>query len=62
MKTFRIENGRVEIVLKGEDSRKIEPGEYMWDLRIVTNPVYAKNGGAMSGDDSTVLSVFAGGA
>ena len=61
MKTFDVADGRVVIELLNEDTEKLEPGEYLWDLRLMTNPEYTQAGAVIAGENSTVLSVFSGG-
>ena len=55
-----MKDGRVTIDLKSEETKKLKPGEYMWDIRIVANPVMLDNGSAAAGENSSVLSVFSG--
>lgn len=48
------------ILITNAMSRRLEPGEYFWDVRIVTDPEYNEDGDVIAEDDSDeVHSLFA---
>lgn len=65
-KAFRVTESaqgkqRVIVYLSNADTRGIAPGEYVWDLRIVTDPEYDADGNVRCEDaGDSVTSLFAG--
>lgn len=61
LKHFPVVDGVATIELCNHDTRDIEPGNYKWQLRIVTDPEYDEDGNVVVEDCSDmVISVFSG--
>ncbi len=61
VKSWPIENGAAHVDFCNHDTRDIEPGNYKWQLRIVTNPEYDEDGNVIAKDcEDKVISVFDG--
>lgn len=56
-----IVDGRAHVRLCNHDTRDIEPGEYRWQLRLITSPAKDEEGNIIA-DECTddVVSVFSG--
>lgn len=62
-KVFPLEyDGAIIVYLTNADTRAIAAGDYVWDVRIVTDPEYDESGNVIC-DDTTdeVISLFSGG-
>lgn len=61
LKHFPVVDGAANVKLCNHDTRDLEPGNYKWQLRIVTNPEYDENGKVYAKDCADkVVSVFSG--
>lgn len=61
VKAADVTGGEAEIRLCNHDTRDIEPGNYKWQLRIVTSPARDDNGNVIADEcGDHVLSVFGG--
>ncbi len=55
------EAAKISVYLSNGDTRGINPGVYLWDLRIVTDPEYDAEGNVCCNDEGdNVMSIFAG--
>lgn len=61
LKSWSVVDGMVAVELCNHDTRDLEPGNYKWQLRIVTDPEYDENGNVIAEDcTDKVISVFSG--
>lgn len=61
LKNFPVADGVAAIEFCNHDTRDLEPGNYKWQLRVVTDPEYDENGNVIAEDcTDKVISVFGG--
>ena len=59
IKTADLVDGKARIRICNHDTRDVEPGNYKWQLRIVTNPARGEDGAIIADDCSdNVITVF----
>lgn len=58
-KSVNIENGEAAIRLSNADTRDLNPGNYNWNLRLISDPAYGEDGEIIVDEDSDdVVTVF----
>lgn len=61
LKSWPIVDGAVAVEFCNHDTRDLEPGNYKWQMRIVTDPEYDEDGNVIAEDcTDKVISVFSG--
>lgn len=61
LKSWPVVDGMVMVEFCNHDTRDLEPGNYKWQMRIVTDPEYDENGNVIAEDcTDKVISVFDG--
>lgn len=54
-------DGSIIVYLSNQETRALAAGDYIWDIRIVTNPEYDEAGNVICEQDSDqVISIFSG--